>query len=726
MKALAPIDSYGIRHLPAHLLAGKKWESLTSLFQHMGFVQAKASQVSLYALLEDMLAALRFMPEGLSSLQTQQIYHLLDTYSHQSQAIPFDLLPNFFLQELYNLALSRGEIKIVDSVLKVLKEQGGIWVNNKNWRPIFSTPGRILSGHPQVLMAVAFSPDGKLVATGCHDGKIRLFNASTGQQDGELVGHTANVEDILFLPNLDLASAGWDHTVRLWDTKCFTEIQRWEEHTDIVRCIDCSSDGHYIASGSGDHTIRIWSPGINKSIAILKAHTDSVHSVAFSPDGKRLASAGYDKEILKWDVQQFKLITRLTGHTGYIWQVAFDPVGQRLVSTSHDKTIRIWDWETGVERNRIEGFQSMMASVRFSPDGEWLAAAGSDWDGNQVIVWDAINFHEIGYLNGHTLNLWKLAFSPDSKWLATASSDWTARVWSLRDLQKANVESEQHDRRVRSVEVAQNGGTLLSLAVENVAWLWDARKGSVRWRLPTDQGGYIAIALSQNGKIALTATAKGVIQAWDTQKCIELFHKESQNDNLTGLSISPDGIWIGATGAGKTTIWNFFNHEKVTNLANCADGKIAFGPEQDFVALAGTNGAIQVWKWQSGMLLYQIEASESNLNSLAISPDGKWLASGSDDKNVYLVGLATGNLRILSGHTRMVRAVAFSVDGQILASGSWDQTVRFWDVQTGRLLAASYTQNAVAAMQGDKKPDTFHVVDIARCPGSYTMKLMSL
>lgn len=726
MKTLAPIDPYGIRHLPAHLLICKKWENLGALFKHIGFIQAKASQVSLYTLLEDILEALRVMPEGPLSFQIQRFYRLLDTFSHQSQAISFDILPNFFLQELYNLALSCGETWIAESVLQVLKEQGGIWVTNKVWHPKSSAVGRVLSGHTRPLMAVTFSPDGKLVATGCHDGRIRLFNTTTGQLDGELFGHTKNVEDVTFLPNGYLASAGWDHTVRLWDIKHLKEVQCWEEHTDIVRCIACSTNGDYIASGSGDHTIRIWSPQIKKSIAILRAHTDAIHSVAFSPDGKGLASAGYDNLILKWDVPQFRLAAQLIGHAGDIWQVAFDPTGQRLVSTSYDKTIRIWNWKSGTVIHCIEGFQSMMTSVGFSPNGEWLAAAGSDWDGNQVILWDANDFHVIGHLNGHTLSLWKLAFSPDNQWLATASSDWTARIWSLRDLHKVDSASEQHDRRIRSVKLAQDGGALLSLAVGDAAWFWDALKDRVLWRLPTNHGGFIAIALSSDGGIALTATQNGLIQVWDTWHALELFQIESQHGQLAGLSLSPDRAWIGVTGDGKTAIWNFATQEKVTEFESCVAEKIAFEPGKDFLALTSQNGKIQVWRWQAGALLHQIEVGETNLSCLAISPDGKWLASGSDDKTVYLVEMATGNLRKLTGHTRWVRAVTFSSDGQILASGSWDQTVRFWDVQTGLLLAASYTENAVAAIQGDNNPDTFHVADIARRPGLYTMRLVSL
>ena len=173
-----------------------------------------------------------------------------------------------------------------------------------------------------------------------------------------------------------LASASWDRTIKVWDVANFKEITTLKGHTDSVFGVAFSPDGKYLASASRDTTIKVWDVANFKEITTLKGHTDPVLGVAFSPDGKYLASASDDRTIKVWDVANFKEITTLKGHTDYVLGVAFSPDGKYLASASWDRTIKVWDVANFKEITTLKGHT--VFGVAFSPDGKYLASASRD------------------------------------------------------------------------------------------------------------------------------------------------------------------------------------------------------------------------------------------------------------------------------------------------------------------------------------------------------------
>jgi PKD repeat protein len=257
-------------------------------------------------------------------------------------------------------------------------------------------PLRTLEGHTSSVFSVAFSPDGKLLASGSWDDTVKLWEVSTGQEVRTLEGHTNSVWSVAFSPDGKLlASGSLDDTVKLWDAATGRELRTLEGHTDDVESVAFSPDGKLLASGSDDDTIKLWDVATGSVVRTLRGHTGDVESVAFSPDGKLLASGSGDDTIKLWDAATGQELRTLEGHTAWVLSVAFSPDGQILASGSDDDTIKLWDAATGRLVRTLEGHTAWVLSVAFSPDGELLASGSGD---KTIKLWEVAMELSVGAL----------------------------------------------------------------------------------------------------------------------------------------------------------------------------------------------------------------------------------------------------------------------------------------------------------------------------------------
>ena len=289
-----------------------------------------------------------------------------------------------------------------------------------------------LRGHSPLALVwcVAFSPDGKRLASGNWDNTVNIWDTHAGTKLRVLKGRSTCLKSVAFSPDgKSLASGSMDHTIKLWDTAAGKELLTLKGHSDQVHSVAFSPDGKSLASGSQDRTVKIWDTAARKQRMTLKGHSGGVWSVAFSPDGRRLASAGSsDKTIRIWDLDGGKELFTLKGHSGWVYSAAFSPDGKSLASGSEDKTIKIWDLASRKELLTLKGHSGYVMSVAFSPDRKRLASGSAD---RTIKLWDTSTGKEIVTLDGHSLDVWSVVFSPDGKRLASGSSDKTVKIWEI-------------------------------------------------------------------------------------------------------------------------------------------------------------------------------------------------------------------------------------------------------------------------------------------------------
>ncbi|MDB5350341.1 MAG: mecR [Planctomycetota bacterium] len=584
---------------------------------------------------------------------------------------------------------------------------------------------------PRTVLVVAYSPDGRLLASAGEDSAIIVRDVASGAVRARLEGHRDPIACVVFSPDgKTLASAGYDRIVRLWDVSTGRLRAVLPGHENWVFALAYSPDGHALASAGSDKTVRMWDADSGRLRSILRGHTSAVRAVAFSPDGRTLASAGADRVAILWELSGLLPRSILRGHSATIRALAFMPGGTSLATAGEDGEIKLWEPRSGRERATLTGHSDMVLGLAFSPRGETLASAGLD---ATVKLWDPKTGRERATLASHGEAISSIAFAPGARQIASAGYDGTITLWepaapilsasatlelsdeawaiaftpdgkSLLTSGKADTVSVfdpsaaivQHQGFLGSgpaLAVSPLGRAYASGGLDGKIRLVETTTGRLLVETPAHRGRVQSVAFAPDGKTLASGGVDGNVCHWDAASLSILKTLGNHASPVTAVQFAPDGrslaVAIGdgdKARPGEVAIYDLVgtHHRRQGHGHSLAVESIAFRPDGRQLASAGADGLIKIWDPKTLVEISSIK--HTDCRSIAFSPDGRVLVSGQYSGDLVLWNAENGRkLATLKGHDGLVSGLSFRPDGQMLASAGKDKTVRLWNLAARRV-----------------------------------------
>ncbi|NUK39700.1 hypothetical protein HRW16_01905 [Streptomyces lunaelactis] len=541
-------------------------------------------------------------------------------------------------------------------------------------------------GGPAVY-AVDFSPDHALLASSNGDGTIGLWDPVRGTLIASLRGHTGRPMKVAFSGDgkrlASTATDGKAGSLIVWDTRTRRAVTRRAE-ARIGPGMALSADGTKAAVGVGDGDIALHDLATgSRRLLREQGHGPAVGSLSFSQDGELLVSADGERDPVVWNVRAGRPVASLSSE--HVAQVAFAASGRTLAAAADDRGVYLWDLsrERPTQLPRLPLPDSFGWTVS-APTADRLAVGDEN---GAVTLWDVRRRVQLDtYQDRGRTETVSVAVSRDGAMLASAGFNGAIVLHDLRTTPFSGFEAQ-----IKDVKVSPDGTVIASAGTDRTVRLWDAR-GKQLAALGGHPDQVQAVAFSPDGRLLAALTRNNVVTIWDLRRRRRVMQPAPTGGvgASTDIAFAPRGRRLLAVATLGLFVWDVHNPASPSpepyepRLAT----SLVFTPDGRRLVAASTGGYLNAWDAATGKLLARDNTGQGAVQDVAVSPDGKLLATAGDSRTVKLWS-ATGHrqLAVLSGHTAPVQVIAFSRDGRTFASAGDDHSIIVWSTAARRPLA---------------------------------------
>jgi WD40 repeat protein len=564
--------------------------------------------------------------------------------------------------------------------------------------------------------ALAFSPNGKVLVSASD--ALCFWDTTTGKQLFKIDNDNQRITDLAFSPDGRLlASCGKRPGVCLWDaaTGSLVRSLAGDDKGQVVEKVAFAPDGTAVASAGRDRTARVWEVATGKEIRRHTATADC-YAVAFTRDGRALALGGFDGYISLYDRDTGKQRWRIDANPtrAPIEALAFSPDGAVLACSALFSTVRLWNTATGEECRESATIPEWGLQAAWLPKGRVLVLWGS---GNVIRLWDTVAAKDIRVAEGHLGSVAAAAFAPDGKTIASASYDGTIRLWEANTGRELSSWTGHEEKSVTGIAFLPDGKTIVSVGWNGQVRRWETKTGKLLARFVAADRSVRRLALAADGR-SLFAGGLFLAQHWDfgSGQILRQFGslpKDRFEDpiqdpkvRITGLTASPDGkLLVMTTLGGLVRFWNVATGKErpaPLGLAKVGLVPVVLSPNGRVFAADHTYSFDGISVWESATFRQRCQLHvDKQVRYLAFAPGGRLLACADDSGKVLLVDIATGDTVGRLNSPGSIECLAFAPDGRRLVTGRIDGTLLVWDLpEAPRKLVSTSLRSVWAALTG--------------------------